>query len=304
MISFNRFTQLGRFGNQLFQYALLRTAARRLDVPFYCPSWLGDEIFALNDAAERAAVVDGIFLQYQQPTENCGFDPRAQFIQDHTDILGYFQSPQHFDNAAARRWYTFRPEAVAAVRAKYQGLNFGQCVGVHFRFGDMVDNMLYIDLKADYYRKALAMVRPYRQVLVFSDDPAAARERMSGVCADFILIEGNRDFEDLYLLTQCRAVVCSVSTFSWWGAWLNDHPHKKVAAPREWLRPGQRIRNDGLTCPEWSNLRVAHPIHDNHKVVIAKKILGKALVRARSRDFAQDLRTVTKFIVNRCLVRR
>lgn len=299
MISFGRFTQYGRFGNQLFQYALLRTTARKLDVPFYCPPWLGDEVFALDDAAERAGAPEGIRFHYRQPSENCAFDPGVRSIVDHTDILGYFQSPQHFDGEDARRWFTFRPEVVALVREKYKGLDLTQCVGVHFRFGDIVNNAFYIELKADYYRRALASVQPYQKVLVFSDDPAAAREQMSGITADFTVIEGNRNFEDLYLLTQCRAVVCSVSTFSWWGAWLNDDPHRKVAAPREWLRPGQSVRNDGLNCPEWTNLRAAHRFHDNYKVMMAKQAWGERLARARSRNMAQNLRAAAKLIVRR-----
>lgn len=281
MISFKRLTQFGRFGNQMFQYATLRSVARRLNVPFYCPSWPGDAIFALNDATERAATPAGIVRQYEQSKWDCGFDPRLRSVTDHTNLLGYFQSPRNFDEIAARQWFTFRPEATAAVVSKYQGLDVQQSVGVHFRFGDVVNNDRYIDLKAGYYRRALDIVGPHRQVLVFSDDPEAARERMRTVSKDFVLIEDNQAFEDMYLLTQCRSVISSVSTFSWWGAWLNTHKDRQVVAPQEWLRPGLFVRNDGLRCPEWTNLRTAHPIRDDYRTLLAGKVWRKGFGWAR-----------------------
>lgn len=281
MISFKRLTQFGRFGNQMFQYATLRSVARRLNVPFYCPSWLGDAVFALDDAPERAAAPAGIVRQYKQSKWDCGFDPRLKAVGDHTDLQGYFQSPRNFDAAAARQWFTFRPEAIGPVVTKYKGLGVQDSVGVHFRFGDIVKNDRYIDLKADYYRRALDIVGPHQQVLVFSDDLVAARELMHTVSDDFVLIEGNQASEDMYLLTQCKSVISSVSTFSWWGAWLNRHPDKQVVAPREWLRPGLFIRNEGLRCPDWTNLRTAHPIRDDYRTLLAGKVWRKGFGWAR-----------------------
>ena len=43
---------------------------------------------------------------------------------------------------------------------------------------------------------------------------------------------------DLYLQTQCKANVISCSTFSWWGAFLNDHA-EKVVCPWPWFSEGK-----------------------------------------------------------------
>ena len=58
MFCMTRLGQMGRMGNQLFQYAFLRTLARRRGTQFFCPPWIGDEIFTLDDAAERSPTAD------------------------------------------------------------------------------------------------------------------------------------------------------------------------------------------------------------------------------------------------------
>jgi Glycosyl transferase family 11 len=42
--------QLGRFGNQLFQYAFLRICARKTGSSVECPPWIGQTLFGHNDA--------------------------------------------------------------------------------------------------------------------------------------------------------------------------------------------------------------------------------------------------------------
>ena len=281
MLSFKLLGRYGRFGNQMFQYAFLRTAAQRLGTQFYCPAWLGDAVFRLDDAAERAPQPEGILKTFMQPRSACGYQPDAAFIKDHTEIIGWFQSARHFDEATVRSWYTFRDDVISSVRTRFASIDFSNAVGVHARFGDMIDHYGYINLSAGYYRKALRRLRPYGSVLVFSDDPKRAERLIRRVTSNFICIEANEPFEDLYLLSRCQSVVCSVSTFSWWGAWLRARPGKRVVAPREWIRPGVPVDYSGLSCPEWDNLRAARPIFDHNLWWRARKWAARQLSGTR-----------------------
>jgi GR25 family glycosyltransferase involved in LPS biosynthesis len=271
MISFSKLGNYGRLGNQLFQYAFLRTQAERLEVKFYCPKWIGDEIFDLNDKHLRAEKPEGTSKTHNEPFAQ-DYDRRNLNIQDNTDILGYFESEKNFDKAKVKLWYSFKKEKVARITDKYKTVNFSDSVGIHLRFGDkLIDNRAYIP-RVGYYMKALEKISNTINVLVFSDEIEIAKKYLDGIDLRFIFITDNEPWEDLYLMNQCRDFICSSSTLSWWGGWLNNNPDKKVIFPKEGLyRTGTVAHNKDFIPDEWIKIRALIPIIDNYLIIKFKK---------------------------------
>lgn len=231
---------MGRLGNQMFQYAMLRSVARRLGVSFSCPEWRGDNLFCLNDRGERRPFQGSSSNAWIQSSIDSGFD-EAFVDRDEVDYCGYFISPQYFfSDDDVRSWFAFNHDLVQRVQRKYSDVDFENAVGLHLRFGDYLSEVDFYNPRRSYYERGLSLLATKNPILVFSDDSVRARSELSRLGSLATFITDNEDFEDLYLMSRCSAMIVSASTFSWWGAFLCNGP---VIRPLDGLlRPGSILR--------------------------------------------------------------
>ena len=113
-------------------------------------------------------------------------------------------------------------------------------IAVHFRKGDYVDFGFEV-LAETYYHKAMeymsaTVASPL--FFVFSDDIESA-QRVIGRKDNYIYVTGNKgndSYIDMQLMSLCKHNIIANSTFSFWGAYLNSNPDKKVIYPTTPLR--------------------------------------------------------------------
>ena len=281
MISFSKLGEYGRFGNQLFQYTYLRTQSKRLSTTFYCSEWVGDKVFTLQDGDEKGPLSPPRFL-YVEDAYKHGFNKEAVEIQDGTDIGGYFQSDKFFKKEDATRWFSFNEELFQDIKNKYRDINFSTATAVHVRLGDYKKpSLMFYPAKPDYFKKAVEKVVPQGEIIVFSEDVEIVKKYLGTMPEGTIYISGNKDYEDFFLMTLCRNIICSASSFSWWAAYLNKHEDKKVIIPSSWFIPHCPVTNPDIFVEGWEKMPAHRIVSDNYYVrymlIKAKEFFGRSL---------------------------
>ena len=251
MISFSKLGEYGRLGNQIFQYAFLRTQAKRLGTKFYCSEWIGDKIFELNDKNEKTEQFTAEHYYYESDYKH-GFHEDVFDIQDGTEIGGYFQTDKYFSKEDAKKWFVFNESFFTDVNKKYSQIDFSSCTAIHIRLGDYLHPTLQFYVpKKSYFKNALKLITNTKNVVVFSDNPELAKKYLNFLIEKAIFVERNQPHEDFYLMSKCRNIICSASSFSWWAAYLNKHEDKKVIVPKCWFLPGSRMTNPDIFVDGW-----------------------------------------------------
>lgn len=127
-------------------------------------------------------------------------------------------------------------------------------VSIHMRLGDYLNNdSLYGRIcTPDYYRRAIGQIReevPDAKFFIFSNDVDEAVKLLG--LDEAVPVTGNtgdKSYLDMYLMSKCRHNIIANSTFSWWGAWLNENKDKKVFCPTTLLNG---FDNGSVYCKEW-----------------------------------------------------
>ncbi|MPN39089.1 O-antigen biosynthesis glycosyltransferase WbnK [bioreactor metagenome] len=120
---------------------------------------------------------------------------------------------------------------------------------MHIRRGDYVNTYsnYYHILDDTYYLNAIAYIRDKctnTKLFVFSDDIEWAQNNYKDI-ENIIFVAQNKSYEDMYLMSLCKHNIIANSSFSWWGAWLNENDNKIVIAPKKWFK-NEKMKNSIL----------------------------------------------------------
>ena len=130
---------------------------------------------------------------------------------------------------------------------------------MHVRRGDYVNSpntkAIYTHCDIEYYKKGLEIITKKNDnvvLFIFSDDPTWVKENMKFDFPTNYVDHNNADFnyEDLRLMSLCKHNIIANSSFSWWGAWLNENPFKQVVSPKIWINDLTINPND-INPPGW-----------------------------------------------------
>ena len=178
--------------------------------------------------------------------EAYNFDSGIMLLQNNALLWGYFQTEKYFSSHENRIREVFRFKRPLSGKNRELAEKIQSCpsVSIHIRRGDYITNKNCSDtfrlLPPDYYKKAIERMEKRVEnpvFFVFSDEPERAKTEIDLPQAVYIdWNQGSDSYIDMQLMTYCRHNIIANSSFSWWGAWLNNHADKIVIAPAVWLK--------------------------------------------------------------------
>lgn len=271
----------GRLGNQLFQYAFIYAAAKKLNTGFYVdksiekfllPQYfdINSDIFSLLDkyifsitgfknmfrihlkkniykfANKYFLLKNPIKISNEEFAQNI-----INKLEDKRLYIGFFQSEKYFEQ------YKNDIISLFTIKRRYRDLfcfilkenNIqGKKAVVHVRRGDYVD--LGWAQSLEYYHKAIKQIEAENMLFIFiSDDNTFVEKEFNYISNKYI--SKSNEIIDFQFLINADICILSCSSFSWWGAYLNkDNP--KVIAPKYWLGKNENMELPrGIILKNW-----------------------------------------------------
>lgn len=171
-------------------------------------------------------------------------------------LFGYFHSWKHFHHHREKLLEIFapHPDTVKRLEEKYgELLKHPETVAVHVRTSMKKAHKLAPFLGVDYVKDAIQLFPKNAKFVVFSDRINWCKRHLPSLGIDFVFIEGGSAVDDLILMSQMKHQVIANSTFSWWSAYLNQNPRKKIVAPSI---TSFGAPTEHLYFPEWTVLPI------------------------------------------------
>lgn len=159
---------------------------------------------------------------------------------------GYWQHEEYFYTIkeSIRNAFSFPEITNERNKETTIRIQMSNSVSLHVRRGDYINHKLYRGIcDIEYYKRAIQYIEKHVQpqlYCIFSNDTEWCKNSLHELFwgKEVIYVDWNRgadSFIDMQLMSLCSHNIIANSSFSWWGAWLNQHPDKIVISPTKWI---------------------------------------------------------------------
>lgn len=207
--------------------------------------------YVLNRVLRR--VLPKRVSEYTQENE-FAFYPEVFSIKTDCYFEGYWQHYKYFDGMRDVLLDMFQfPQPNEKNVNLSEEIQHTHSIGMHVRRGDYVGNKGFGNVcTLEYYQKAIEQmeINPNTHFFVFSNDISWCKDNLEPLMKHVTYVDWNKGKDshwDMFLMSKCEQLVIANSSFSWWGAYLNQQA-KRIIAPKLWNRYVMDIH---IQMPEW-----------------------------------------------------
>ena len=208
---------MGGLGNYMFQISVAYSLSLRDNKEFICD-------YSDNAVPQKpyTTYTNNIFRKIKftnnLPSFVSFFEHSSEYIEipkidDNVKIFGYFGSEKYFKDYRTQILDLFEIDEKNdnKLREKYLDLiNHPDTCSLHVRRGDFLIFKDYHTVQGvDYFTNAYYEMGTDKKYLIFSDDVEWCKKNLEFI-KDKVIIEGNPDYQDLYLMSLCKNnIICN-----------------------------------------------------------------------------------------------
>jgi len=284
------FFSRGKLGNQMFQYAFLRTIQKDNEVIVATDF---DEFLEAFDIKARLFNISSKYRIFRAIVRRIisKLEPILSFLSNRNIIssikvdyeyfgeykresdsftktkgifffvsyihIGFFQSEKFFDKEIIDRSFIVKDYFKSTADSFIQKIP-QNCykVFVHIRRSDYEKHTAFgknVLLPVEYYQKLIqSFFKNKKNVFfIFMGDDTKYVKYNFGKIANSVISENNHPATDLQIASLCQGGILSPSSFSWWGAYLMKE-RDVVFAPKYWLGFNSKIEYQKGSVPSFA----------------------------------------------------
>ena len=283
----------GGLGNQMFQYAMYKSLEKKgklvkldsksfyetkkehngyeleriFDIKPNKPTKEDLEKFDENNISTLLKIKRKLFgdKKFVYDTKEYVFNKDVYKLKN-SYLNGYWQSIKYFEGIEndIKKDFRFKNQLDNKNLEILNEIENSNSISILIRRGDYMSpenyNMYGCIATPTYYKKAIKVIEEKVEnptFFVFSNDMDWVKKNIQINSRVFYIDinSGNGSYKDMQLMSNCKHNIIANSSFSWWGAWLNENKNKIVIAPKKWINR-EDVDSDKieLFCEGWTLL--------------------------------------------------
>ena len=244
----------GGLGNQMFQYVFYTWLKSKYNDKIY--GFYGRKELRGHNGFELSNVFPGLelpkesfllnllvyYFKFQNKLTNRKNHEKSFYNTFSKEIIfdDYWQDLKYFQKRTTD-FFIFTDNIGDRNEELLEYFKKNEIVSLHVRRGDYLNlpDLYGNACDREYYKKAIGYIENKIEspvFAVFSDDMDWVKENLQ--LSNALYVDWNRGKNahiDMYLMSKCKHNIIANSTFSWWGAYLNDNTNKIVICPQRWF---------------------------------------------------------------------
>ena len=250
---------------ELTKFNIKATLASKKDVFYMDNGVLPPKLGFLIEKIPYIRVKDFIRkpFSYVFTEKTIRFDPSVLNLRGKVYIKGYWNSYKYFEDIRKELLDDFSfIEQMNSENKRIASLieSSENSVSLHVRRGDYLSlkgarEMFCSPYDDGYYDRAISFIEGKvgnPEFFLFSDEPDWVKEnlKINHKTTVVDINTGDNSYWDMKLMSLCKHNIIANSTFSWWGAWLNQYQNKIVTAPKVWMND-KAFSHEDMIPKEW-----------------------------------------------------